>query len=218
MAVKNLSTFSPDADKTATAEAALTDPKLLASVVDALAGEDRRSRQVAASVVHMVAAEKPALLKPYAPQLADALHRPESQTRWEVLGTFELLVPVDARLVDKTLPAAETALHDEESGVVRLAAFRLLCTYGATTAHRSERVWPLIDEAIRCYHGDAEFPAMLVSVLALVQGAATDEVKIAAADRMEFDADFAKGLLKRRATSIVQAAPKHRKRKKPLPE
>ncbi len=59
---------------------------------------------------------------------------------------------------------------------------------------------------------------MLVSVLALVQGAATDEVKIAAADRMEFDADFAKGLLKRRATSIVQAAPKHRKRKKPLPE
>ena len=218
MAVKNLSTFSPDADKTATAEAALTDPKLLASVVDALAGEDRRSRQVAASVVHMVAAEKPALLKPYAPQLADALHRPESQTRWEVLGTFELLVPVDARLVDKTLPAAETALHDEESGVVRLAAFRLLCAYGATTAHRSERVWPLIDEAIRCYHGDAEFPAMLVSVLALVQGAATDEVKIAAADRMEFDADFAKGLLKRRATSIVQAAPKHRKRKKPLPE
>jgi hypothetical protein len=218
MAVKNLSTFSPDADKTATAEAALTDPKLLSSVVDALAGEDRRSRQVAASIVHMVAAEKPALLKPYAPELADALHRPESQTRWEVLGTFELLVPVDARLVDKVLPAAETALHDEESGVVRLAAFRLLCTYGATTARRSERVWPLIDEAIRCYHGDAEFPAMLVSVLALVQGAATDEVKIAAADRMEFDADFAKGLLKRRATSIVQAAPKHRKRKKPLPE
>ena len=76
---------------------------------------------------------------------------------------------------------------------MRLAAFRLLCTYGATTAHRSERVWPLIDEAIRCYHGDAEFPAMLVSVLALVQGAATDEVKIAAADRMEFDADFAQG-------------------------
>jgi hypothetical protein len=35
---------------------------------------------------------------------------------------------------------------------------------------------------------------------------------------MEFDADFAKGLLKRRAASIVAAAPKHRKRKKPLPE
>ena len=218
MAVKNTSVFSPDADKATTAEAALADPKLLASVVDALAGEDRRSRQVAASVVNLVAGEKPALLKGYAPQLADALHRPESQTRWEVLGTFEALVPVDARLVDKTLPAVETALHDEESGVVRLAAFRLLCTYGATTARRSEKVWPWLDEAIRCYHGDAEFPAMLVAVLALVQGAATDKVRIEAADRMEFDADFAKGLLKRRAMSIVAAAPKHRKRKKPLPE
>jgi hypothetical protein len=218
MAVKNTSAFSPDADKTATAETALTDSKLLASVVDALAGEDRRSRQVAASVVHEIATQQPALLKPYASELADALHRPESQTRWEVLGTFEMLVPVDARMVDKTLPAVETALHDEESGVVRLAAFRLLCAYGATTARRSEKVWPWLDEAIRCYHGDAEFPAMLVAVLALVQGAATDEVRIAAADRMEFDADFAKGLLKRRAASIVAAAPKHRKRKKPLPE
>jgi hypothetical protein len=218
MAEKTPNVFSPDADKTDIAQAALTNTKLLASVVDALAGEDRRARQSAASVVHEIATTQPALLKPYALQLADALHRPESQTRWEVLGTFEMLVPIDARLIDKALPGAETALHDEESGVVRLAAFRLLCTYGATTAHRSERVWPLIDEAIRCYHGDAEFPAMLVSVLALVQGNATDEVKIAAADRMEFDADFAKGLLKRRAMSIVQAAPKHRKRKKPLPE
>ena len=214
MANDHASTFSPDADKSVTAEKALTDAKLLASVVDALAGEDRRSRQAAASVVHSVAQVKPALLKEYAPQLADALHRPESQTRWEVLGTFEMLVPVDARLVDKALGGAETALHDEESGVVRLAAFRLLCAYATTTAHRSERVWPLIDEAIRCYHGDAEFPAMLTSLIAMVTGGASDAVKWAAADRMEFDAENGKGLLKRRATRIVECAPKKRGKKK----
>ena len=88
--------FSPDADRTATAAHACTNAKLRKSVVDALAGEGRRSRQVAAAVVHEIASAQPALLKPYAPQLADALHRPESQTRWEVLGTFEMLVPVDA--------------------------------------------------------------------------------------------------------------------------
>ena len=220
MANDHASTFSPDADKNVTAEKALTDAKLLASVVDALAGEDRRSRQAAASVVHSVAQVKPALLKEYAPQLADALHRPESQTRWEVLGTFEMLVPVDARLVDKALGGAETALHDEESGVVRLAAFRLLCAYATTTAHRSERVWPLIDEAIRCYHGDAEFPAMLTSLIAMVNGGASDEVKWAAADRMAFDAENGKGLLKRRSSSIVAAAPKRKGKKKvePKPE
>jgi hypothetical protein len=205
--------FSPDADKIQTAESALTDSALLGSVVDALAGEDRRARQAAASVVHEIASRDASLLKEHAAELADALHRPESQTRWEVLGTFEDLVPLDARLVDKALSGAETALHDEESGVVRLAAFRLLCAYGETTAHRSERVWPLIDEAIRCYHGDPEFPAMLSSVHRMVCGAASDEVKLAAADRMRFDAENAKGLLKRRALSIVECAPKKRGKK-----
>ena len=206
--------FSPDMDKSVAATNSLTDAKLLAEVIDALAGEDRRARQAAASVVHEIALNEPARLKEYAPQLADALHRPESQTRWEVLGTFENLVTVDARLVDKALAGAETALHDEESGVVRLASFRLLCAYGATTAHRSERVWPLIDEAIRCYHGDPEFSAMLQGVFKMVSGGAADEVKLAAAERMAFDAENAKGLLKRRALTIVECAPKKRGRKK----
>jgi hypothetical protein len=211
---KNVTAFSPDVDKDEAAALALTDAKVLKEVIAALGGEERRSRQAAASVVAKVAAQKPALLKPFAVDLADALHRPESQTRWEMLGTFEMLVPVDARLVDKALAGAETALHDEESGVVRLAAFRLLCAYAATTAHRSDRVWPLIDEAIRCYHGDAEFPAMLTSLISMVTANASDAVKTAAAERMAFDAENGKGLLKRRASSIVAAAPKKRGRKK----
>ena len=214
MAEKTASGFSTDADKHVLAQNARGNAKLLREVVDALAGEDRRSRQVAASVVHEVAQNEPTLLKDFAPQLADALHRPESQTRWEVLGTFEDLVPVDARLVDKALAGAETALHDEESGVVRLAAFRLLTAYGATTAFRSERVWPLIDDAIRCYHGDPEFPAMLSGVYRMVSTGAADQVRQAAADRMAFDAENAKGLLKRRAGRIVECAPKKGRKKK----
>jgi hypothetical protein len=210
--------FSPDGDKADLATRALTDPALLQEIIDALAGEERRARQAAASVVSRVAEQDATLLKPYAGELADALHRPESQTRWEVLDTFEKLVSVDARLVDKALGGAETALHDEESGVVRLAAFRLLCSYAATTAHRSDRVWPLIDEAIRCYHGDAEFPAMLTSLIAMVTGGASDEVKWAAADRMAFDAENGKGLLKRRSSSIVAAAPKRKGKKKAEPK
>jgi len=206
--------FSADADKAEISQRAVSESKLLKEIIDALGGDERRARQAAASVVRLVAEIDATVLKPYAGELADALHRPESQTRWEVLGTFEKLVDVDARLVDKALAGAETALHDEESGVVRLAAFRLMCAYGATTAHRSERVWPLIDEAIRCYHGDAEFPAMLTSLIAMVTANAADSVKIAAADRMLFDAENAKGLLKRRASSIVAAAPKRRAKKK----
>ncbi len=206
--------FTADDDKDEIAARAIGDERLLAAVVDALAGDSRRLRQFAASVVHEVSLHDPAQLKRFAAELADALHRPESQTRWEILGTFEVLVGVDARLVDKALPGAETALHDEESGVVRLAAFRLLAAYGATTAHRSDRVWPLVAEAVRCYHGDDEFPAMLTSLYRLVSGNASDEVKRAAADLMAFDAQSGKGLLKQRAAKIVACAPKTRRRKK----
>jgi hypothetical protein len=205
------------AEKAELAEKAIADPNVLEGVVHALSGEDRGARQAAASIVREVALRQPQLLKGYADELADALHRPESQTRWEVLGVFERLVSVDARLVDKALDGAETGLHDEESGVVRLAAFRLLCSYGATTARRSERIWPLIDEALRCYHGDPEFLAMLSSVQRLCSGHASDKVKLAAAERMDFDAQNAKGLLGRRAKQIVACAPKKRGRKKAAP-
>lgn len=201
-------------DRDETAAAAIAQPPVLKATVGALSGDDRRLRQFAASVVHEVSLHDPAQLKPYAVELADALHRPESQTRWEVLGTFEELIGVDARLVDKALDGAEAALHDEESGVVRLAAFRLMAAYGATTAHRSERVWPLIAEAIRCYHGDDEFPAMLSAVYRMVSTSASDDVKSAAAELMAFDAESGKGALKRRAQKIVDCAPKKRARKK----
>lgn len=206
--------FSADTDKAQAAALAIESPDYLEQAVHALGGDERRMRQIAASVVHEVALSHPELLKVYTAELADALHRPESQTRWEVLGVFEKIVAVDARLVDKALDGAETALHDEESGVVRLAAFRLMTTYGATTAKRSERVWPLIAEAVRCYHGDAEFPAMLAGLFHLVSGGSDDSVKLAAAELMAFDAENGKGQLKRRASRIVACAPKKRGRKK----
>lgn len=207
--------FKPELDKSETAQRAIGDPATLSIVVAALAGDDRRLRQFAASVVHDIALHEPAMLKPFAEEFADALHRPESQTRWEVLGVFDKLVVVDARQVDRALAGAESALHDEESGTVRLAAFRLLTHYGSTTERRSERVWPLIAEAVRCYHGDSEFPAMLSSLYRLTSGASSDAVKTAAAELMTFDSEFGKGLLKRRATRIVECAPKKRRKKAP---
>lgn len=206
--VAELITFSADHDKSDATARAIESVEYRNAVVAALAGDDRRSRQVAASVVHGIAEEHADLLRDHVDELADALHRPESQTRWEVLGVFDQLVAVDARLVDKALEGAETALHDEESGVVRLAAFRLLTSYGSTTARRSERVWPLIAEAVRCYHGDAEFPAMLSGLIKMVSASASDEVKTAAAALMAFDAENGRGLLKRKATQIVNCAPK----------
>ena len=138
-------------------EEALKDPAKLKELVEALSDGSRRGRQQAAKVIAGVAAENPEILVPFASDLVDALERPEAQTRWECLDALTYVVPFDSRSCDKAIPGAEAALFDEDSGPLRLAAMRFLCKLGATTEKRSEKVWPLIDEGIQCYHGDLEF-------------------------------------------------------------
>ena len=200
-------------DKDELAEQAIRNAASLKKLVQALGGPERTERARAAEAVHEIACREPAVLKPLAGDLIDALDRPEVQTRWEILGALEELVAVDARLLDKALEAATVSLHDAESGVVRVAAFRMLAAYGATTARRAERVWPLLDEAIRAYHGDAEYPAMLAAVVTLVEGAAPDDVRSAAADRFEADTTHPRTAISRRAKRVVARAPKGKKPK-----
>jgi len=172
-------------------------------VVTRLAEGARRERQVAAAALFQVAKEKPEMLVDHIDEIVDALNRPEAQTRWECLEALTILVDYDARTCGKAVPEAEAALFDEESGPVRLAAMRFLCKYGATTANRSEKVWPLVDEGIQCYHGDLEFNDMLTAVIDFSKGKLADEVKTSLADRMSFDAENAKGALQRRAQQVI---------------
>lgn len=185
------------------AQAACKKPELLEAAVEALSGSSRRARQNAAAVLSEVAKENVDLIVPYENDIIDALNRPEARTRWECLDALTELVDKDSRACDKAISDAEASLFDEESGPVRLAALRFLCKIGATTENRSEKTWPLIDEAIQCYHGDLEFGDMLVAVVEYSQGKLSDSVKAALAERMAFDAANSKGSLQRRAQQIL---------------
>lgn len=187
------------------AQSAIDNPKLLKTVADALSGASRRARQNAAAVLSEVARHNADLLVPYENDLIDALNRPEARTRWECLDALSALVEKDSRACDRAISDAEASLFDEESGPVRLAAMRFLCKIGATTEVRSEKTWPLIDEAIQCYHGDLEFNEMLTAVTEFSQGKLSSEVKAELANRMAFDAANGKGGLKRRAQQIVDS-------------
>lgn len=190
-----------------TAEAAKTaikDPKLLKTVVEALSGASRRARQNSAAILSEVSKDHADLLVPYENELIDALNRPEARTRWECLDALTHLVSEDSRACDKAIAGAEVSLFDEESGPVRLAALRFLCKIGSTTEARSEKTWPLIDEAIQCYHGDLEFGDMLIAVTEYSQGKFSASVKSALAERMAFDANNSKGSLQRRAQQILE--------------
>lgn len=191
-------------DASKLALAASESAEVLAALIDLLTGDNRRHRQRAASAVSLLSADRPEVLQPYIPDLVSVLEVPESQTRWEVLEALTRLVPIDARACEKSLIGSEASLFDEDSGPARLAAMKFLCKIGATTENRSEKVWPLIDEAIQCYHGDLEFQDMLIAVVEFSEGKLSAEVKAQLGARMSFDAKNAKGALGKRAKLIVE--------------
>ena len=183
-------------------EARLAQMRIL---VEELAGSSRRRRQEVAHKIATVAHTDASMVTPFVGSLMDALERPEAQTRWEVLDALTALVDEHAEEVAPAFEAAETALFDEDSAPVRLAGFVFLCRFGATSEERSDQVWPLLDEAIQCYHGDPEYRDMLVALLAFVQGAASAATKAALAERLKFDAETGASYVKSFSVKIIQA-------------
>lgn len=179
-------------------------------LIDELSGPVRRMRQEAASTLATMAYEQPEKIEAdvdnIVDALIDALFRPEAQTRWEALGALCKLAETHPGLVEKAYEGAETSLFDENSSRVRIEAFRMLASLGATSPEKSDKVWPLLDEAIQCFHGDPGYRAMLDSLVDFAAGAASDEVKEALVSRLTFDAENGRGYIKTCSQSVIAAA------------
>ena len=195
-------------------EEALEDEGSLKKLVESLAASSRRERQVSSKAIYEIAKKDVSRIEPYTKDIVDALNRPYGQTRWESLMTFTLLIPTQSKECAKAVDSAEDALFDESTGSLRLAAFVFLCEIGKTTATRSKNVWPVLDEAIQCYHGDVEFDDMLNSLVEFSSGKLDDGVKAELAERMKFDADNANGNLQAKSKKIIDNVSKKRKSSK----
>lgn len=180
------------------------DAEEIAGFIEDLSGASRRKRQDAAHKVALIAKEEPEAVASYVEALIDALERPEAQTRWEVLTALTQLVPEHADEVAPACEGAEQSLFDEDSATVRLAAFVFLAKYGASSPERSDETWPLLDEAIQCYHGDAEYHDMLVALLDMAQGNISKATKKALSDRVSFDANRGSGYIKTYSSQILE--------------
>lgn len=176
----------------------------LSAMVEDLSSHSRRKRQTAARVIKLLAERDAAKLVPFAEELIDALYRPEAQTRWEILDALTLLIPAAGDVdFDAAYDGAEDALFDELSATLRLSAFRFMAAWGAVTPARSTKVWPVIDEAIQCYHGDLEYRDMLGSLYEFARGDIDAQVAAELAGRIRFDAENGKGAyLKARSSEI----------------
>ncbi len=175
-------------------------------LVDALAGPRRRSRQEAAHYLALKAHEDASQLTPFVDDLIDALYRPEAQTRWEVFDALGEVALINADSVAEGFDGAEASLFDEDSAIVRLAAFRFLCRLGASSPERSDAAWSLLDEAVQCYHGNPEYHDMLLALLEFSKGDLSDKTRDAVVARMEFDAENGQSFMRACSVQIISAA------------
>lgn len=192
-------------DREDTAKLACSDAETLEELIELFGGSSRIKRQKAASTLSLVAEQDASILLPYAEDISEGLSRPEAQTRWETLNILDLMGKAGQRYDNDVIAAAEDALYDEDNGIVREAAFRFFCGYGGASESNSVEVWPLIDEAIQCYHGNPEFADMLTHLVEFANGSISMETSAALAMRMRFDAENGSGTLKMRANQIVQS-------------
>lgn len=178
----------------------------VAALIDGLSASSRRHRQEVSQDIAAVAAKDPSLLAGHIDALIDALDRPEAQTRWEVLDALSTMTDKYADQVSAAFDGAEASLFDDDSATVRLAAFLFLCRLGATSPVRSDEVWPLLDEAIQCYHGDAEYRDMLEGLLAFVGGDISKKTAKELVSRVKFDAESGNGYIKQFSGDILAVA------------
>ncbi|WP_234966788.1 hypothetical protein [Olsenella urininfantis] len=178
----------------------------LAQIMGQLCGGNRRGRQDASHMIESIAKTSPKQLFAYVDDLMDALDRPEAQTRWEVLSALSEMAKVDAGRLAEAYEGAESSLFDEGSATVRLSAFRFLTSYGMGDPKRSDEVWPLLDEAVQCYHGDPEYHDMLVCLLDFARGNISEASAEALAARVSFDAENGRSYIKAFSTEIADAA------------
>lgn len=172
------------------------------ALVRELEGTNRRLRQEASHKLAEMARQDVNLVVGIANTLIDALSLPEAQTRWECLDALSEIAMVNPEAVLDAFAGAEESLFDDGSASVRLAAFRFLTRYGAIADECSIEAWPLISEAVQCYHGDPEYREMLVCLKAFAQGDINDDVKGYLADRMTFDAQNGRGFIRSYSAEI----------------
>jgi len=201
---QSFSVETPIAD---TVAAAASNVKLRTELARSLGGGTRPVREYASQVLVELAKKDPKKIEKFSDDIIDALSRPEALTRYSMIEVIGELAQVDPKIVVTAYEPLQECLYDEQSGTVRLYAFRVLARYGATGTARSVKVWPDLSMALRSFHGDHEFMAMMTETIHMLEGRADQKVKDAAVELFAFDAEHARGELRKKAQTIASFAP-----------
>ncbi len=160
-------------------------------LIDELAGPVRRTRQEAASTLAEMAREHADRLEPDVERVTEALSTPCTAPRRRRAGRRSM--PCGGRHVPPgswprrpmRAPRPRCSTRTQSRALSTPSA----CSraWGASSPELSDKVWPLLDEAIQCFHGDLGTAICSTACLSLPGRIDADASKQALVERISFD-------------------------------
>lgn len=172
--------------------------------IEGLSDAQRRVRQSASQYVLRQVRMNSEVVSEFLPEIVDALYRPETQTRknmLEVLTVFiknKILVQTEVdsstlKLLSEACDPAEEALFDELSPQVRLTAFRFFVQLCLLNDRMLEECWGVIRDALSCSYGESTYYDMLKALIPLCKRTLPAHVQEHIIDIVSYDAQGVRG-------------------------
>jgi HEAT repeat protein len=146
--LNNKGTISSKLGKALAQQVLDADSAILDEAVTLLDHDDKNVRAGAAKIVEQVAVKRPDLVRPYLPQLLDALDAPEPQTRWMAIHTLGLCADQDPEVALQAMPHAQAYLEANSGACLRGSTLTYLGHAGATSPEAALQAFPLLEGAL----------------------------------------------------------------------
>jgi len=102
-------------------------------------------RSGAATVVKIVAENRPDLVAPYLEKLLPALSVKEPQTRWAIIRTMGFCAHLNKTIAEKAVAYAEKYIDEKEGLCIASSADLFLSDLGVISEKDAHRVFPILE-------------------------------------------------------------------------
>jgi hypothetical protein len=131
----------------------LAQPARLHAVAELLRSQDSAWVPLSVEVLAQVAAEQPAWVVPFAPQLVPLLSARKTLVRATAQQALLILARSDSKALELNLKQLHKIVRNDTSVVMRNGAVYMAGQYGRLDADAAQRVWPILKEALLDHHG-----------------------------------------------------------------
>ncbi len=184
----------------------LADPDLLDEIGECLESCEAALAGDCAEVMTLVAAKRPARVRPYASGLVKLLDCNTTRVRWEAMHSLAYISEVSPEVIAAILPKLNRMIQKDKSVIVRDYAVDAVAGYAKTSPEAARASFPTLKLALGVWGGKHAGHALQgLANAAIAEPALNDEVRLLAQPCLEDP----RGVVHNAAQAAIKAAQTH---------